>query len=223
MKRLFAYEIKSASEQRLHKGEKLLGKHYPCFSSGIKAQADKTNRVKEQSIQFSAETEALMQRMIKRYPEGKQKSALLPLLHLAQAESDGWLSVPVMNRVAEILDIKPIEVYEVASFYTMFNLKPVGKCLIEVCRTSSCWLRGANDIIRHIENKLDIKVGETTADGKFTLTAVECLGSCGTAPMLQIGEDFHENLTYDKVDKLLEEKKNAATHSRYVDHDTFRT
>lgn len=177
----------------------------------------------EQSVKFSAETEALMQSIISRYPEGRHKSALLPLLHLAQAESDGWLSVPVMNRVAEILNIKPIEVFEVASFYTMFHLKPVGKCLIEVCRTSSCWLRGANDIVHHIENRLGIKNGETTPDGKFTLTTVECLGSCGTAPMLQIGEDFHENLTMEKVDQLLEEKKHATTHSKYLDHETFRS
>ncbi len=178
--------------------------------------------IEEQSIQFLPETEALMHSIIKRYPEGKHKSALLPMLHLAQAESAGWLSVPVMNRVAEILNIKPIEVYEVASFYSMYNLKPVGKCLIEVCRTSSCWLRGADDIVRHIENKLDIKAGETTKDGKFTLKTVECLGSCGTAPMLQIGEDFHENLTMEKVDQLLEKNKSAVTYSKYLDHQTFR-
>ena len=175
-----------------------------------------------ETIRFSAETEALMQSIIKRYPEGKQKSALLPLLHIAQAESDGWLSVPVMDRVAGILNIKPIEVYEVASFYTMFHLEPVGKCLIEVCRTSSCWLRGAYDIVQHIENKLGIKDGETTPDGKFSLRTVECLGSCGTAPMLQIGEDYHENLTLDKVDRILEDNKNRTTHSPYVDHTTFR-
>lgn len=175
-----------------------------------------------ESIKFTEETEALMQSIINRYPDGKQKSALLPLLHIAQAESDGWLSVPVMSRIAEILEIKPIEVFEVASFYTMFHLKPVGKCLIEVCRTSSCWLRGSNDIIKHIENRLGIKNGETTPDGKFTLTTVECLGSCGTAPMLQIGEDFHENLTMEKVDQLLEKNKEATTYSKYMDHDTFR-
>lgn len=163
-----------------------------------------------------------MQNIIHRYPEGKQKSALLPLLHLAQAESDGWLSVPVMDRVADILGIQPIEVYEVASFYTMFHLQPVGKCLIEVCRTSSCWLRGAYDIVQHIENRLGIKDGETTPDGKFTLRTVECLGSCGTAPMLQIGEHFHENLTLEKVDHILEENKNRLAHSQYVDHLTFR-
>lgn len=175
-----------------------------------------------ETIKFSAETEALMKSIITRYPERKHKSALLPLLHIAQADSDGWLSVPVMDRVAEILNIKPIEVYEVASFYSMFHLKPVGNCLIEVCRTSSCWLRGAYDIVQHIENRLSIKDGETTLDGKFSLRTVECLGSCGTAPMLQIGETYHENLTKEKVDILLEENRNRTKHSTYVDHTTFR-
>ena len=164
-----------------------------------------------------------MQNIIKRYPEGQQKSALLPLLHIAQAESDGWLSVPVMDKVAEMLNIQPIEVYEVASFYSMYQLSPVGKCLIEVCRTSSCWLRGANDIVTFIEDRLGIKDGETTTDGKFTLRTVECLGSCGTAPMLQIGEKFYENLTMEKVDQIIEEHKNKERHSTYLDHQTFRT
>ena len=178
--------------------------------------------VDPQHIKFSPQTEDLMSKLIRRYPEGRQKSALLPLLHLAQAESDGWLSVPVMDRVAEILNLKPIEVYEVASFYSMYNLKPVGKCLIEVCRTSSCWLRGSNDIVDHIERKLGIKDGETTADGKFTLRTVECLGSCGTAPMLQIGEKFFEDLTLEKVDSILDEHRNMEGHSKYVDHTTFQ-
>lgn len=159
---------------------------------------------------------ALAQRIIKRYPEGKQKSALLPLLHLAQAEFGGWLSPQTMDYVASILSLKPIEVYEVASFYTMYNLKPVGKCLIEVCRTGPCMLRGANDLVEHIENKLGIKEGETTADGLFTLKTTECLGSCGTAPMLQCGADYYENLTNEKVDTLLEKWKNIKDHSTYM-------
>ena len=175
-----------------------------------------------QPVKFSPETEALMRSIMSRYPDGKQKSALLPVLHLAQAESDGWLSAPVMDRVAEIIGIQKIEVYEVASFYSMFHLEPVGKCLIEVCRTSSCWLRGAYDIVSHIEKKLGIKEGETTPDGKFTLKTVECLGSCGTAPMLQIGEHYHENLTLEKVDSLIEENRNRTMHSTYVDNTTFR-
>ena len=176
----------------------------------------------QKEIKFSNETMELIQSLIKRYPEGKQKSALLPLLHLAQAEFDGWLSVPAMDLVASILKIQNVEVYEVASFYSMYNLKPVGKCVIEVCRTSSCWLRGSEDIVHHIEKKLNIKVGETTQDGKFTLKTVECLGSCGTAPMLQIGEDFHENLTMEKVDSLLDKWKQTEKHSTYLDNNTFR-
>ena len=163
-----------------------------------------------------------MQSIVRRFPEGRHKSALLPVLHIAQAESNGWLSVPVMDKVAEILNLQPIEVYEVASFYTMYQLNPVGKCLIEVCQTSSCWLRGANDIVSYIEHKLGITTGQTTADGKFTLRTVECLGSCGTAPMLQIGEKFYENLTLEKVDQILDEHRNNETHSAYLDLKTFQ-
>ena len=155
-------------------------------------------------MQFSDETLALVKKIINRYPEGKQKSALLPVLHLAQAECDGWLSNETMDYVAGLLMIKPIEVYEVATFYSMYNLKPVGKCLLEVCQTGPCWLRGSDDIVAHLESRLKIKVGETTPDGMFSLKTVECLGSCGTAPMLQCGSNYHENLTTDKVDALLE-------------------
>lgn len=170
-------------------------------------------------IEFSAEAKATAERIIKRYPEGKHKSALLPLLHLAQAEFGGWLSPATMDYVASILNIKPIEVYEVASFYSMYNLKPVGKCLIEVCQTGPCMLRGANDLVEHIENKLNIKVGETTADGKFTLKTVECLGSCGTAPMLQVGADYYEDLTNEKIDKLLKQWDTKEQHSTYMRSD----
>jgi len=173
--------------------------------------------MEKKEIKFSTEALGLVQKMKSRYPEGKQKSALLPVLHLAQAEFDGWLSPEVMDYVAILLDIKPIEVYEVASFYSMYNLKPVGKCLIEVCRTSSCWLRGANEIVAHIENKLGIKEGETTSDGLFTLKTVECLGSCGTAPMLMCGAQFHENLTTEKVDNLLSSLKAENTRKTYLD------
>lgn len=155
-------------------------------------------------IRFSDDALALVAKIISRYPEGKQKSAILPVLHLAQAEFDGWLSPEVMDYVASLLKIQSIEVYEVASFYTMFNLKPVGKCVIEVCRTGPCWLMGAEDIVNYIGRKLNIKEGETSADGMFTLKTVECLASCGTAPMMQIGEKYHENLTLEKVDQILD-------------------
>lgn len=167
-------------------------------------------------IKFSDETMQVVNKIIRRYPEGRQKSALLPVLHLAQSEFDGWLSTPVMDYVASILNIKPIEVYEVASFYSMYNLKPVGKCLIEVCQTGTCFLRGSDDIIAHIEKKLDIKVGETTQDGMFTLKTVECLGSCGTAPMLQCGATFHEDLTEEKVDTLLDKLRADNKRSSYM-------
>lgn len=166
---------------------------------------------------------ATVNKIIARYPQGKQKSALLPILHVAQAEFGGWLSPETMDYVASILNIKPIEVYEVASFYTMFNLKPVGKCLLEVCRTSSCWVRGAEDVVKHIEKRLGIKEGETTKDGMFTLKTVECLGSCGTAPMLQCGASYHENLTMEKVDTLLDEYRTAGKLRSYTDLDYKNT
>ncbi len=167
-------------------------------------------------MKFSDETLVLVNKIIGRYPVGKQKSALLPLLHLAQAEFDGWLSPAVMDYVAGLLNIKPIEVYEVATFYSMYNLEPVGKCLIEVCQTGPCWLRGSDEIIAHLETKLNIKVGETTPDGMFTLKTVECLGSCGTAPMLQCGAQYYENLTTDKVDALINNLKVADKRSSYM-------
>jgi NADH-quinone oxidoreductase subunit E len=138
---------------------------------------------------------------------------------LAQAEFDGWLSPKAMDYVASLLQIQSIEAYEVASFYSMFNLKPVGKCVLEVCRTSSCWLLGAEDIVRHIEKKLHIKEGETSSDGMFTLKTVECLGSCGTAPMLQCGGDYYENLTLEKVDTLLDKMKADGKRRVYTKDD----
>ncbi|MEI2757924.1 MAG: NADH-quinone oxidoreductase subunit NuoE [Bacteroidia bacterium] len=174
------------------------------------------------NIHFSDDAMALVQKIINRYPEGKQKSALLPILHIAQAEFDGWLSPEVMDYVASLLKIQPIEVYEVATFYSMFNMKPVGKCLIEVCRTGPCWLMGAEDVVRYIEKKLGIKAGETTADGMFTLKTVECLASCGTAPMMQIGETYHENLTLEKVDDILNDHKNRGNRRTHWEKDKVK-
>jgi NADH-quinone oxidoreductase subunit E len=164
-------------------------------------------------IQFSQEKQQKVKEIIARYPEGKQKSALIPLLHLAQEEFGGWLDVPVMDYVAEILQIKPIEVYEVATFYTMFNMKPVGKYVLEVCQTGPCMLSGSDNIIKFIKEKLGIKEGETTADGLFTLKPAECLGACGYAPMLQLGKHYKENLTIEKVDALIDDLRAAAINS----------
>jgi len=155
------------------------------------------------TTEFNRETLDLVNRIIKRYPEGRQKSALLPLLHIAQAENNGWLSSETMDYVASLLDIQPIEVYEVATFYSMFNLQPVGNCVIEVCQTGPCWLNGAEEILTHFEKRLGIHPGETTADGKFTLKTVECLAACGNAPVIQVGTEYHENLTIQKADELL--------------------
>lgn len=158
----------------------------------------------QSEVKLSDERLKLVQEIIKRYPEGKQKSALLPVLHIAQHDLGGWCSVPVMDYVASLLNIEPIEVYEVASFYTMYNLKPVGHCLIEFCRTGPCMVRGVEELMDYTEKKLGIKIGETTPDGKFTLKAVECLGSCGSAPMAQIGMYYYENLNEEKIDKIIE-------------------
>ena len=166
-------------------------------------------------IEFSRETLDLVNRIINRYPKGREKSALLPLLHIAQSENNGWLSPEMMDYVASLLNIEPIEVYEVASFYSMFNLKPVGNCVIEVCQTGPCWLRGAENILAHFEAKLGIKPGETTQDGKFTLKTVECLAACGNGPVIQVGQEYHENLTTNKADELLEKwtRENKISHT----------
>lgn len=163
---------------------------------------------KEKMIKFSEDKMKQVQAIIARYPEGKQKSALIPLLHLAQEEFGGWLSAETMDYVASILQIEPIEAYEVATFYSMFNLKPVGKHVFEVCQTGPCMLNGSDNIIAYIKKKLDIGVGETTADGLFTLKTVECLGACGYAPMMQLGEHYREHLTEAKVDAIIDECRN---------------
>ena len=162
------------------------------------------------NVEFSKEKLDKVTEIISRYPQGKQKSALLPVLHLAQEEFGGWLDVPVMDYVATLLSIEPIEVYEVASFYSMYNLQPVGKYLFEVCQTGPCMLNGSDNIIDYIKQKLNIKVGETTTDGMFTLKTVECLGACGYAPMMQLGKHYREHLTKEKVDAIIEECRNNA-------------
>lgn len=161
-------------------------------------------------IQFKETSLKKVAEIIAHYPEGKQKSALLPVLHLAQVEFGGWLDVPVMDYVATLLKIEPIEVYEVASFYSMYNLKPVGKFLFEVCQTGPCMLNGSDNIIDYIKQKLNIGVGETTTDGLFTLKTVECLGACGYAPMMQFGKTYREHLTKEKVDAIIEDCKSKS-------------
>jgi NADH-quinone oxidoreductase subunit E len=156
-------------------------------------------------------TEKLMTRineLISHYPEDKRKSALLPVLHEVQDAHDNWLSIELMNKVAEILLIKPIEVYEVVSFYTMFNQKPVGKYMFEFCQTSPCCLNGAENLMDYTCEKLGVNLGETTEDGNFTVVGVECLGACGYAPMMQLGDFYKEHLNEQKIDQLIEDCKN---------------
>jgi NADH-quinone oxidoreductase subunit E len=160
-------------------------------------------------VTFNEEKLAKANEIIARYPQGKQKSALMPLLHLAQEEW-GWLSSEAMDYVAALLQLEPIEVYEVATFYTMYNLKPVGSYVFEVCHTGPCMLSGSDGILTYIKEKLNIKVGETTADGLFTLKTAECLGACGYAPMMQLGKHYREHLTKEKVDAIIEECRKAS-------------
>ena len=151
---------------------------------------------------LSNETRAEIEQFKGEYPD--PRSALLPALHVAQRER-GWLSPEVMRDVAEVMDLPPTEVASVASFYTMFNRQPVGENLIQVCTNISCSLLGAGHIVEYLKNKLSIDVGQTTSDSRFTLVTVECLGSCGTAPMMQVNDTYYENLTEEKIDRILAE------------------
>ena len=159
---------------------------------------------KNNDVVFTASTLEKIQTIISHYPDGQQKSALIPVLHIAQEELGGSLNVDIMDYIAGLLDITPIEVYEVATFYSQFYIDPVGKYVIEVCQTGPCMLNGSDDIIQHIKETLNINAGETSADGLFTLKTVECLGACGYAPMMQLGKFYHEHLTIEKVDEIID-------------------
>jgi NADH-quinone oxidoreductase E subunit len=145
--------------------------------------------------------------ILDKYPSNRKASAVIPLLHYVQKKSNGWLPVPEIERVAKILDMPYMKVYEVASFYTMFNLKPVGKKLLQLCHTTPCWLRGSDEIEKSIFDTLKIKDGETTSDNMFTLMKVECLGACVNAPILQINDDYYEDLDYKSTKELLNKIK----------------
>ncbi len=159
---------------------------------------------------FSETTQERVNEIIARYPRGKQKSALLPLLHIAQEEFGGSLNADIMDYVAVILDIQPIEVYEVATFYSQYYMDKVGKFVIEVCQTGPCLACGADDMIDYLKEKLNINIGETTTDGLFTLKAVECLGACGYAPVMQINTKFHEQLTKESIDRIIDTLREQA-------------
>ena len=157
-----------------------------------------------QEIGFSEPVLKKVIKLISRYPEGRQKSAILPVLHMAQEELGGYLSVDVMDYVARLLNIQPIEVYEVATFYSQYYLDPVGKYVIETCRTGPCAICGGETIHAYLEKKLGIKTGETTPDGLFTLKTAECLGACGYAPVMLVNTEFYEFLTPEKIDQVID-------------------
>jgi NADH-quinone oxidoreductase subunit E len=163
-------------------------------------------------IQLSGEKEQLfnddvrlqIDAWLKKYPAEQRQSALIPSLHIVQQANDGWLSEDIMKTLADYLELPAISVFEVATFYSMFDLKPVGKNKVNVCTNISCQLNGSSGIVKHLEQRLGIGLGETTEDGKITLKEVECLGACCGAPMMQVNQDYHEHLSPDLVDEILD-------------------
>lgn len=158
-------------------------------------------------FKFSDENIIKAHEIIKKYPKGKERSAVMPLLYLVQEQNENWIPTSAMDCVANLLGIPAMQVYEVANFYTMYNKKPVGKNLVQVCRTTPCWLRGSNDVVKACKKELDIDLGETTEDRLFSLVEVECLGACTVAPTMQINNDYYENLTEEKTVEILRRLK----------------
>lgn len=160
--------------------------------------------VSDEVAEFSLAVVAEMNAHVSKYPPERKRSALIPLLLLVVQRERGWIDNAGVNFLAKFLDLEVTDVWETATFYSMFNLRPIGRHHIQICKTLSCKIMGEPEITEHICSKLSIHPGETTDDGKFTVSLVECLGSCGTAPMMQIGFDYHEDLTTEKVDKILD-------------------
>ena len=157
------------------------------------------------TFEFNSENQKKVAEIIAKYPKGKQKSAVMPLLDLAQRQNNNYVSRDVIEAIAQVVDIPEIRVYEVASFYSMYNLKPVGKYLIQFCKTTPCMLRGIDELMKITKERLGISLEETTADGLFTLKEVECLGACVDAPVIQINDDYFENLTKETFFKILDD------------------
>ena len=156
------------------------------------------------SFAFTRENEAEIKRIVAKYPKGRQASAVMPLLDLAQRQHDNWIPMKAIELIAKKLDMAEIRVLEVATFYTMFNLKPVGKYFLQACTTTPCWLRGSDNMMRCIKDRYGISSGETSECGRFTLLEVECLGACVNAPILQVNDDFYEDLDYASTGALLD-------------------
>lgn len=152
-------------------------------------------------MKFTEANEKRFRELVDRYPD--KEALLLPALYLVQ-EQEGYVSAEAFEYLAELVGVSPVRVKETATFYTMYNKVPVGKYHVQLCNNIACMLRGSEELIDHLKKKLEIKIGETTKDGRFTLTAVECLGACGGAPVVQINDDYHENMTLSKLDKILD-------------------
>ncbi len=167
------------------------------------------DNLQPEKFAFTKKNAKAINNILLKYPEGRKASALLPLLDLAQRQHDNWLPKAAMSEVAKILSLPMIKVLEVATFYTMYNLYPVGKNLLQICTTTPCWLRGSEDIVSICKDKLGINFGATTKDNRFTLLEVECLGACSNAPMAQINDDFYEDLTKESMKKIIEDLKNG--------------
>lgn len=161
------------------------------------------SNINSNTFEWSEENFSKVRTIIEKYPSGKQQSAVMPVLDLAQRQNEGWLTKNIIEKVAETLSMSFIRVMEVASFYSMFNLKPVGKNFIQICRTTPCWLRGSNKLLEVAKNVTGCNLGETSKDNKFTLVEVECLGACCNAPMIQINDDYYEDLTEENFKNLL--------------------
>ena len=161
------------------------------------------------TFSFTRENMDKAEAAIAKYPEGRQASAVMPLLDLAQRQNDGWLPRAAMDHVAGLLDMPPIRVYEVATFYTMYNLKPVGRHHVQICTNLSCWLRGSDDVVHACRDATGAAPGETSEDGLFTVTETECLGACVNAPMMQINDDFYEDLDAGTTQAILTMLKNG--------------
>ena len=169
--------------------------------------------VQPEAFEFTSESQALADKHIAKYPKGRQHSAVMPLLDLAQRQSGGWLPQAAIRSVADMLEMPYIRAFEVASFYTMYNLAPVGDHLVCVCTTTPCWLRGSDAVMAACRKSLGIQDGETTEDGRITLIEVECLGACVNAPMMKIGDDYFEDLDADSTAEILETLKTGGNPS----------
>lgn len=181
----------------------------PTFAGGLNVHRDTAENTESTPFDFTDENYKKIEKILKRYPKNFAASAVIQILDLAQRQNGGWLPLSAMNKVAKVLKMAPIRVYEVASFYTMFNREPIGKYNVQVCTTTPCMLRGGNEILSTCKKHLGIEVGGDTSDGLFHLMEVECLGACVNAPMVQINDHYYEDLTPESVKSVLDDFKNG--------------